>query len=566
MVDLRLPRDGTAVAAGPTSLTGPGKLPSAAVHAPARRPTAEQKVPSMSEQRTPPPDDFRTWLAERDQNAYALAWVAEGSEPTIWAETEAPRAGETGIARAGADLTRITLQEVTHGRAETLRRWLQLDDGTRHLAIITAAPGGLHEHTPGKLAAELLLDPATDEARLTDLLAGWFYRRNAAAPQGLELGWITAAAAWTCHMHALASYPPPSILVPSLERASEQDEATADLVVRTGLRIADLLDRMERPYRPRAELIEDWHAVESLSADVPALTDIADWLLDQIALRDAPAQQLRAVLEPDVTDYVRDRQANSALLGVAPALDAPRAAHLAQARETVRAYTAAVYAGREQEARNLLDAFPIPTRALSTSGPAATWRQHSATAQEAVEALAAQRAATTAEDSTDYFADPELLHAETSYLAAREGQLHRMHDALGRLAFPTPVPRDLPEELAPVAAAQTQRRVIEAYGTLERAAQALDGQIHYQFQQPVPAHRRATTGPETDLLTRARDALEHTIPAGVPLDEEHIRARLQEVMARTAAPEGPTPALATAHNEAHAQALATGSITPGVGR
>jgi hypothetical protein len=33
---------------------------------------------------------------------------------------------------------------------------------------------------------------------------------------------------------------------------------------------------------------------------------------------------------------------------------------------------------------------------------------------------------------------------------------------------------------------QAQRRVIEAFGTLERAVEALDGQIHYQLQQPVP--------------------------------------------------------------------------------
>ncbi|MFJ5951421.1 hypothetical protein [Streptomyces noursei] len=526
----------------------------------------------MSEQRALLPDNFRTWLAERDerhQDTYALVWVAQGSGPTSWAEPEAPRAGETGIARAGADLTRLALQEVTHGRAETLRRWIQLDDGIRNLAIITAAPGGLHEHTPGELAAELLLDPATDEARLTDLLADWFSRRNAEAQQGLELGWIAAAAAWTCHMRALASYPPPSVLGPSLERAGEQDEATEELVVSTGLRIADLLDRLERAYRPRAELIEDWHAVKALSADVPALSGIADWLLDQIALRDAPAQQLRAVLEPDVTDFVRDRQADSAPLGVAPALDAPRAAHLAQARKAVRAYTADMYAGREQEARHLLDAFPAPARALSTSGPAAAWRRHSATAQDAVEALATRRAAITAEDSTDYFADPELLHAETSYVAAREGQLHLMHDALGRLAFPNPTPGDLPDELAPVAAAQTQRRVTEAYGTLERAAQVLDGQIHYQLQQPVPAHRRATASPETDLLTRARGALKDTAAASVPFDEVHIRARLQEAMARPATPAGPdpaAPATPTAHDQAHTQSLAIGSVTSGVGR
>src|SRR5690606_24301766 len=250
--------------------------------------------PSMSEQHAPLPDDFRPWLAERGEDAYALAWVAEGSEPTGWAESEVPRVGETGIARTGADPTRIALQEVTHGQQETLRRWLQLDDGVRHLAIITADPGGLREHTPGELAAELLHDPASDKARLTDSLASWFYRRNAEAPQGLELGWITAAAAWTCHLRALATYPPPSVLAQSLERAGEHDEATSDLVVSTALQITNLIDRLERAYRSRAELIEDWHAVESLAADVPALRGMADWLLDQIALRDASAQQLRA--------------------------------------------------------------------------------------------------------------------------------------------------------------------------------------------------------------------------------------------------------------------------------
>ncbi|POX58087.1 hypothetical protein C3492_39635 [Streptomyces sp. Ru62] len=520
----------------------------------------------MSEQPAPLADDFPAWLAERGEAAYALAWVAEGSQTGAWMEAEAPRVGETGVARAGADLTRVTLEEVAHGRAETLRRWLQLDDGVRQLAVVTAEPGGLREHTPGELAADLMHDPAVDQARLTDMLAGWLYRRCAQAPQGLELGWIAAGAAWTCHMRALAGYPPPAVLDRSLERAGEQDEATADLVLSIGLRIAELSDRMKRVSRPRAELIEDWHTVESLAADVPALRQTADWLLDQIALRDAHAQQLRAVLEPDITDYLRDRRADGAPLGLpasalpVPALDAPRAAHLAQARDTVRVYTAAAHSGREQEAQQLLNAFPAPARPLAVSGPAAAWRQEAATAQQAVDDLAAQRAAITAEDSTDYIADPDRLHAATSYLAAREGQLHLLHDALGRLVFPAPAPRHLPEELAPVAAAQTQRRVIEAFGTLQRAAQALDGQIHYLLQQPVPAHRRTTTGTETDLLTRARHALEDTETAGTPFDEKDIRARVQAIT-RPAARYGPSPAQLTAHDEAHSQALAAGSLT-----
>lgn len=508
----------------------------------------------MSLQRPPLPDDFRTWLAERGEDAYALAWVAGDSQPTAWAEP-APRVGESGIARPGADLTRITRQEVTRGQQETLRRWLRLDDGVQHLAIITAEADGLREHTPGELAAHLVHDPAGDEAQLTDLLADWLYRRNAEAPQGLELGWITAAAAWTCHMRALSAYPPFVVLAQSLQRAGEQDESTTDLVVDTGLRIADLLDRLERPFRPRTDLIDMWHAVETLSADVPILADTADWLLDQISLRDAPAQQLRAVLEPDITDYLRDQRPGGHSPDVTlPALDAPRAAQLTTARETVRAYTTAAYAGREQEARHLQDAFPVPGRALAISGPAALWRQNSATARDAVEDLTAQRAATTAEDSTDYFADPELLHAQTLYLAAREAQLHLLHDALGRLAFPTPAPRDLPKALAPVAAAQAQRRVTEAFGTPQRAAQALDGQLHYQRQRPVPAHRRATIGTETELLTRTRAALEPLTAAGLPLDQENIRSRVQEVMTRPTAPGGPLTPVPVTHNESHARA------------
>ncbi|WP_333754118.1 hypothetical protein [Streptomyces sp. IBSBF 3352] len=251
----------------------------------------------MSEQPSPFPDDFGVWLAERGQDAYALVWVAEGSEPAGFAAAEAPRVGESGIARAGDALTRIALQEVAHGRAETLRCWLQLDDGIRHLAILTTESGVLREHTPGELAAGLMRDPAGDEARLSEQLAGWFHRRNAEAQQGLELGWVAAGAAWACHMRALAGGPPPSVLTPSLQRAGEFDDPTADLVVTTALKVVELIDRLELPHRTRTELIEDWHAVESLAADVPALAPVADWLLDRVALRDAHARQLRAVLE-----------------------------------------------------------------------------------------------------------------------------------------------------------------------------------------------------------------------------------------------------------------------------
>lgn len=155
------------------------------------------------------------------------------------------------------------------------------------------------------------------------------------------------------------------------------------------------------------------------------------------------------------------------------------------------------------------------------------------------------------------------MHAKTSYLAAREGQLHLMHDALGSLAYPAEVPRDLPEELVPVASAQTHRRIIEAFGTLDRAARALDGHISYQLQQPDSARRRATDGAEAGLLTTARDALQRIpVLAITPLE---IRARLEKAMARPTAPTGPAPAAPTNHGEPHTRALET-DRRPGVHR
>ncbi|MFI5689108.1 hypothetical protein [Streptomyces sp. NPDC051636] len=321
---------------------------------------------------------------------------------------------------------------------------------------------------------------------------------------------------------------------------------------------------MEGSYRSRTELVDDWHAVESLAADVPALRELADWLLDQVALRDANAQQLRAVLEPDITDYLLDRRGDGHQPGIAaPALDEARTAHLAQARDTVRKYTAAAYSGRETEAQRLLDAFPVPGRCVQASGPATAWRQDSGTAQEAVGALQAQRATATAQDSTVYFADPELLHAKNSYLAAREGQLHLMHDALGRLAHLVPAPRELPAELAAVATGQTQRRVIEAFGTTDRARHVLDGQISYQLSRPVPARLRAAASAEGDLLTRVRGALDQLTDPGAPLDAEAIRARTQQAMARSAVSSG-RAARDHDHDQAPTQALAAGATVHGV--
>ncbi|MFE2813429.1 hypothetical protein ACFXGG_23715 [Streptomyces nigra] len=70
-------------------------------------------------------------------------------------------------------------------------------------------------------------------------------------------------------MRALAGCPPPSVLTPSLQHAGELDDPTADLGVTTALKVVELIDRLELPHRTRTELIEDWHAVEPLAADIP---------------------------------------------------------------------------------------------------------------------------------------------------------------------------------------------------------------------------------------------------------------------------------------------------------
>jgi hypothetical protein len=169
-----------------------------------------------------------------------------------------------------------------------------------------------------------------------------------------------------------------------------------------------------------------------------------------------------------------------------------------------------------------------------------------------------QRAAAL-DDDAGYVPDPHLLHARIAYLAARSGQLHALHDALGRLAFPTEPPATLPADIVPVAAAQTERRLIEAFGTLDRALQALDGQITYQRQ-----HGQGASGTEADLLTTARTALDRLTTATIPLDENEIRARLQQAMARPAPL--PEPAAPAAHHETHIQAQAAGPSTPGIHR
>ncbi|MFF4440159.1 hypothetical protein [Streptomyces sp. NPDC001621] len=278
-------------------------------------------------------DDFPRWLAGQGTDAYALAWVGEDNDPLRWMTAPAPAVGRTGADRPGGDPSRPVLQEITHGRSETLRRWLELegDSTDEPLAIIGTADGRLREYTPGELVAHQLRVPGNGDVQLTQELADWVYRRQAQAPQGLEFGWTAAAAAWSWYMRDVAVALPPSVLARSLALAGEEDEAVGELMVATTLTLAGLYDRLEHGHHDgRAGFVDDWHAIEALAADVPELREPAGWFLDQIALRDASAQQLRAVLEPDITDYLHDRTISDQQPDAAPPrLDGPRTAHRA---------------------------------------------------------------------------------------------------------------------------------------------------------------------------------------------------------------------------------------------
>ncbi|WP_435279725.1 hypothetical protein [Streptomyces sp. 1222.5] len=519
-------------------------------------------------------DDFPRWLADQGTDTYALAWVGENNDPLRWMTAPAPAVGRTGADRPGADPSRLVLQEITHGRPETLRRWLELegDSTDEPLAILGTADGRLREYTPGELVAHQLRAPGNDDVQLTQQLAHWVYRRQAQAPQGLELGWTAAAAAWSWYMRDAAVALPPSVLTRSLALAGE-DDAVGELMVITTLTLAGLYDRLEHGHHDgRAGFIDDWHAIEALAADVPELREPAGWLLDQIALRDASAQQLRAVLEPDLTDYLHDRTLSDQQPDAAkPRLDGPRTAHLAQAHETVRAYTAAAYSGRDTEAQQLLDAFPVPARALHVSGPARAWREQSATARQAVHTVTALRATATpgAEDSADPLPDPERLHAKSAYLAARDAQLQLQHDALGRLAAPTPLPYGLPEELHEVAAHGMQRRLAEAFGSPERARQVIEGRIvyHHQQQSVAGGQQAAESAAEAALLQAARATLDAqpVRPAYALLDEQLIARRVDRIMsAPVPLPAYEPPSPAERERRIRAQPPAS-SPEPGIG-
>jgi hypothetical protein len=132
-------------------------------------------------------------------------------------------------------------------------------------------------------ALHLTRDPDMDQARLTDLLAGWLHRRKTSAPPHLESGWGAATTAWAVHLRTLTGYPPPSVLTRAVQLADADGDAFQELMTNTRVGTAALFTRLERPERTRTELVEHWHAVAALAAAVPVLHQIADRLLDQIA-------------------------------------------------------------------------------------------------------------------------------------------------------------------------------------------------------------------------------------------------------------------------------------------
>ncbi|MCX4826942.1 hypothetical protein OG883_45735 [Streptomyces sp. NBC_01142] len=465
-----------------------------------------------------------------------------GPEPDPVGALSPPVAGLAGVERAEFDTQRLVLEEVVHaGAAEALRRWMVLEDGQRHLAVIAAdpqTPGGVRELSAGMLVRAVLEDkePAPGQPQLTVLLSEWLYLRNARAPQGLELGWVTAAAAWALHMRDFTPFPPPGIVARALASSGEQGLATEALIEESAASVCNLLARAQLPYRSRDELVADWRTLDAMAANVPVLAESTLWLLDEMALRDVHAQQLRAILEPDITDHLTDRLTSTRLGDQRgyPPLDPQRTALLQQARQAVRAYTAAAHGGQPRAAQQLLDAFPVPARALEVPGPAAAWREVSSTAQQAAGRLADQRALAFEETSASYLADPELLNATRGYLDTRQAQLQVVHDALGRLNDgPAPVPGLLPAELADAAAGLSVLRVTEAFGTTARARQALDGQIAYQKQRPASPPWRLPRDLEVVRLQTVRDRLDQLPGESPALDERDIHQRVRAVMTRT---------------------------------
>ncbi|MFE8940980.1 hypothetical protein ACFYNX_26285 [Streptomyces sp. NPDC007872] len=518
----------------------------------------------MSEPTFPLPEGLSSLLAAAGPDAVALVEADPVLDPLTWEEAPVPVVGETGLARtllAGED---VSVLQVCRERREALLRWLELDTAEGQLALVSTGEG-LFEHTPGELAARLLQDSASGDAELVEAMGHWFTRRFGLRPQSPEAGWAAAAAAWTCHMRALAELPLTAVLAVARDRAGDDSPDTGELLVRTSLTLTDLIDRMNAPHRTRADLVADWRTLQPLAASVPALRAGADWLLDQIALRDAPAQQLRAVLEPDISDHQHDhRMAGSSV----PALDEARTSQLAQARRTVRSYTAAFYSGRAEEAELLRNALPAPARSLEVSAPAQAWRQASLAARHALDAVAARRAAVSAEEDMTYFADPERLHAESAYLTVWQGRLDLAHDALGRLAEPVPFPHEAPEDLRAIAAHVPERRLAEAFGTRERALAALNGQISYLQQEPTPEHRQKSTRDELALLTAVRDSVMAHLPEREHhksgLDEDAIRRRMEQIIDATRAPlvpQTPSPTVLQDHG-LNAQQFSTIRMQP----
>ncbi|MET8676106.1 hypothetical protein ABZW18_00490 [Streptomyces sp. NPDC004647] len=480
----------------------------------------------------PPPDELGQtayrWLNDMGDDGYALVWVAQ--EEDLLGERRAPVVGRAGAEERDFDFRRLQLEEIARGGPRAaLERWLKLDDGRRQLTIIHANPFELHEYTPGDLASTLFFSENGDrhESWLVDQLSSWFYRRFTDAPQGPQRAWAAAAAAWATHMRAFGTSPPGTVMARVLERAGEADEQgeLARYLAETGLLAVTLFDGLQNPIS-RNQIVQDWLTLEPFATDIPVLKEASDWLLDQIVLRDATAQEMRARLTPDISDHLEDRSHFRSILPPhAPALDPQRTEMLRHTSDVVRAYTAAHYSGHTDQAQQLLAAVTGP----STPAPANGWAAEEWETRSPFERIAFRQLDHHYDDLPDLQARPavrgtESLHATHAGLRARSAHLSVLHDTLDRLSMPPTDPAPLPESLTGLPAAHRLRGVLEAFGTVERARQFLAGRISYLQQEPVPHHRSAVTAREIERLQTAQQNLAALAPAdGLVLDESHVQ-------------------------------------------
>ncbi|WP_326581611.1 hypothetical protein OIE69_44510 (plasmid) [Actinacidiphila glaucinigra] len=484
----------------------------------------------MSEPPPPPavPVFVPAWLKGLQPGVFAVAVAGPDTGPQTASDQHPP--GRAGADRPGFDLDRLTLAGMAPGPLEALRRWMELDDGRQHLVLLARSPeGNVREYTPGELATYL---GEEHREQLNELLGAWMAKRAAAVPRAGEQV-LAAAAAWALHWRELVGSPPMPILEAAIVGMGESDDeaAVTGQVAEAAGQMGQIFERLETP-RQRDEYLKDWEQLHFLARHVPVLRNSTDRLIDLVALHDQHAQRLRAVLEPDISDYRRDLDTAARTGTAPPVLDQQRAEQLALARHIVRDYTAAFHTGRTGYAQRLQDAITAPQRSLAMTSAAHSWRDASVSAGLAVREVREQRQATFAEGS-ELGAAPEAVVAARAYLDTRAAMLHLVHDALGRLTR-LPHPDTLPQEMVEIAVAQAGARLAQAFGTPERARRFLTGQLTYLQQQPVPAHRIGSTPGDVECLQAALDGLDRIAPP-TPWDADSIRQRA-EALTRPVAP------------------------------